>query len=179
MMILITTLFLFQATTVTDTLPTFIEFVANTDIEVQGDLADGTEMADLSWAWDSSNACFPETQKKKFTGKHVLYYIDLPSYTEMEITVVPEHPKANFSLYAYEVGKVDDGNTVPNLPGCVRCEVDHIWDRPRRGKTQNHTRVVKDILALRNPYQVVIGVVGAEGLQEGAYTLIIRNKSRK
>lgn len=161
-----------------DQLPTFIEFQPNSTIEVEGNLADGTAMTDLSWAWNSSNACFPETQKAKFTGHHVLYYIDLPSYTEMEITVIPSDKKANFSLYAYEVGQVDESNTVPTLPGCVRCEADHKWDRPRRGKTQDHTRTVENILALRNPYQVVIGVVGAKGLKEGGFTLQITTKRR-
>jgi hypothetical protein len=158
--------------------PQLIEFAPNTTIEVSGNLSEGQALSDLSWAWNSSNACFPETQVAKFTGHHVLYYIDLPSYTEMEISVIPEDRKANFSLYAYEVGKVDESNTVPNLPSCIRCEADHKWDRPRRGKSQDHTRTVTDILALRNPYQVVIGVVGAEGLDEGAYTLRITTKGR-
>ena len=47
-------------------------------------------MENLSWAWKSNNACFPETQKNKFTGNHVLYYTDLPAYSEMEVTVVPK-----------------------------------------------------------------------------------------
>jgi hypothetical protein len=172
------TLLLFNHAAMSDQLPEFIEFQPNTTIEVEGDLADGAPLSDLSWAWNSSNACFPETQKAKFTGNHFLYYIDLPSYTEMEITVIPADKKANFSLYAYEVGQVDESNTVPNLASCVRCEADHKWDRPRRGKTQDHTRTVRNILALRNPYQVVIGVAGAEGLDEGAFTLRITTKGR-
>lgn len=58
-------------------------------------------MEDLSWAWKSNNACFPETQKNKFTGNHVLYYTDLPTYSEIEATVVPKNRRANFSIYAY------------------------------------------------------------------------------
>lgn len=146
-------------------------------ITVRGDLANGFVMNDLSWAWNSSVACFPKTQESKFTGNHVLYTIDLPSYTSMEITVIPDDESANFSLYAYEVGKVSSGNTVPNLSRCVRCEADHKSDYNRRGG-QDHTRTVKDILALRNPYQVVIGVTGADGLSEGGFTLEINVKKR-
>ncbi|MEL7340523.1 MAG: hypothetical protein AAGM67_08565, partial [Bacteroidota bacterium] len=61
---------------------------------------------------------------------------------------------------------------------CVRCEADHKWDYKRRGKTQDHTRTVTDILAINNPYKVIIGVVGAEGLSEGEYTLEVSLKSR-
>lgn len=67
---------------------------------------------------------------------------------------------------------------MPNLSRCVRCEADFKWDRPRRGRTQDHTRVVNDILALRNPYEVVVGVVGANGLVSGGYTLQIISKAR-
>lgn len=158
--------------------PQFIEVQKNAVTEVQGDLANGSIMEDLSWAWSSSNACFPETRVDRFTGSHVLYSCDLPKYTEYEITVIPEDEDANFSIYAYQVGQVDESNTVPNLPSCIRCEAEFKWAYKRRGKTQDHTRTVKDILAINNPYQVVIGVVGAEGLTSGGYTLRITAKSR-
>lgn len=144
---------------------------------VEGNLADGIDMTDLSWAWNSSVACFPGTQAAKFTGKHVLYALDLPAYTELEIDLIPADPNANFSLYAYEVGTISESNTVPNLSQCIRCEADHKWDYKVRGKTQDHTRHVRDILAINNPYQVVIGVTGANKLSEGQYTLQIRKKA--
>lgn len=159
-------------------IPQFIEVEKNAVTEVQGDLANGSIMEDLSWAWSSSNACFTETRVDRFTGSHVLYSCDLPKYTEYEITVIPEDEDANFSIYAYQVGQVNESNTVPNLPSCIRCEAEFKWQYKRRGKTQDHTRTVKDILAINNPYQVVIGVVGAEGLTSGAYTLRITAKSR-
>lgn len=40
---------------------------------LKGNINQGKPMGDLSWAWKSNNACFPETQKNKFTGNHVLY----------------------------------------------------------------------------------------------------------
>lgn len=149
----------------------------NKTIAIEGDLADGVVMEDLSWAWNSSVACFPATQSQKFTGAHVLYETEVPKYSEMEITVIPADPNANFSLYAYEIG-VTNNSIVPNLPSCIRCEADHKWDRPVRGKTQDHTRIVKDILAINRPYKVIIGVVGAEGLKEGAFRLEVKTVSR-
>ena len=145
---------------------------------LEGNLNQGKPMSDLSWAWSSNNACFPATQQKKFTGNHVLYYTDLPAYSEMEVTVIPKDPNANFSLYAYQVGRVSESKIVPNLSSCTRCEADHKWDFKKRGKTQDHTRTVKDLLAIANPFQVVIGVVGADGLAEGDYELHITLKTR-
>lgn len=158
--------------------PQFVEVQPNAVTEVQGDLLTGTIMEDLSWAWNSSIACFVAPRRNRFTGNHVLYSCDLPKYTEYEITVIPEDKNANFSIYAYQIGQVSASNTVPNLQRCIRCEADFKWEYKRRGKTQDHTRTVKDILAINNPYQVVIGVVGAEGLTSGAYTLKIISKSR-
>ncbi|MBK7870286.1 MAG: hypothetical protein IPJ74_06140 [Saprospiraceae bacterium] len=147
-------------------------------VSVKGDLANGFIMKDISWAWNSAVACFPETQVRKFTGNHVLYAVNLPARSEMEITVTPTDKDANFSLYAYEVGKIDKNNIVPNLSSCIRCEAEHKWDYKKRGQTQDHTRTVKDIVAINNPYQVIIGVVGAEGLQKGSFTLNVKLNSR-
>lgn len=143
-------------------------------VTTRGQLEDGKIMESLSWAWESSVACFPETEYEKFTGAHVLYQIDLPSYTEMVITVIPDDKNANFSLYAYEVGRITPSNTVPNLKRCVRCEADHLSEFTRKTGPQDHTRWVEDILAIRNPYQVLIGVVGANGLAEGGFELKIK-----
>lgn len=157
---------------------TFIETVANETVQIEDNIANGQIMEDLSWAWNSSVACFPATQQSKYKGKHVLFMADVPKYSEFEITVIPDDPTANFSLYAYEVGKVTNNNLVPNLGSCIRCEADHQWDYARRGKTQDHTRTVKDILAINNPYQVVIGVVGPEGVEKSGFKLQIARKSR-
>ena len=137
-------------------------------------LQNGFLMEDLSWAWNSSNACFVSFQQKKFSGNHKLYVVDLPAYTEMEVTLVPNDKNANMSLYAYQVGQIAENTIVPNLPSSIRCEADFKWDRPRVGKTQNHTRTVSNLVAIRNPYKLVIGVAGADGLKAGSYKLQIK-----
>lgn len=152
----------------------WIEIKQGETTSVDGNLSTGTVMPDLSWAWNSAVACFPGTQAHKYTGNHVLFALDLPSYTELEITLIPSDKNANFSLYAYEVGTISENNTVPNLSQCIRCESDEKWDYKVKGKTQDHTRHVKYILAKANPYQVIIGVSGADGLKEGAFTLQVK-----
>ena len=155
-----------------------IQAQANAIVEVSGNLDDGNLMDDLSWAWNSQNACFPATQSQKFTGNHVLFTAVLPAYSQMEVTVIPDDPEADFSIYAYQTGLGPDFPVVPNLPSCVRCEVDHKWDYNYRGKTQDHTRTVTDLVAINNPYRVVIGVVGSQGLQTGGFKLQVHLKTR-
>lgn len=151
----------------------FIESFPDEIVAIEGNVAEGIIMEDLSWAWSGSNACFTMTQSRKFRGLHVLYATELQAYTEMEITLIPDDPEANFSLYAYQVGLHRTEAVPPNLVRCIRCEADYKWDRPYRGRTQDHRRIVKDLLSARNPYRVVIGVVGPEGWEEAGYTLEI------
>jgi hypothetical protein len=156
---------------------TSINSVVGKDVEVKGNLSSGVKIHDLSWASKSSVACFPATQNSKFTGNHVLYTTDLPQYSDMEITVISTNTNQNFSIYAYSIG-ANKNEIVPNLASCVSCEAEHKWDYPKKGKTQDHTRTVK-LNALNNPYKVVIGVVGANELNSGEYTLKISTTSKK
>ncbi len=142
----------------------------------KGNLANGTKIQDLSWAWSSSVACFPGTQVKKFNGNHILYITEIPKYSIMEIELIPTNKSANMSLYAYSIG-TNSTAYVPDLSSCVSCEADHKWDYPKRGKTQDHTRKVK-LNAINNPYKVVIGVTGADGLDKGEFIIRIKLESR-
>jgi len=147
----------------------------NQTFTINSNLAKGRKMEDLSWASNSAVACFPGTQNTKFNGYHVLYSMKLVSHAELTITVIPDNKNANFSIYAYQIG-TNNFSTVPNLTSCVACEADHKWDYPKRGQTQNHTRKVY-LNSIENQYNVVIGVVGAEGLSSGGFTLQIDMKT--
>lgn len=140
---------------------------------VTGNLSEGVKVHLLTtWAASGNVACFPATQNWKFTGNHVHYVTQMESYSTMEITVIPDNKNDNFSIYAYS----DNPNSKafpPNVYGCVECEAEHKWDRPKRGRTQDHTRTVT-LSNGYNPYRVVIGVVGANGLTTGKYTLKIK-----
>ena len=152
-----------------------IEPVPNGEVTYEGNLNQGQKIEDLSWAWQSNNACFPATQYHKFTGNHVFFTGILPTRSETTVTVIPKDPEANFSIYAYEVG-VDNDALPPNLSSCIRCEADHKWDRKWRGLTQDHSRTVKNLVSITRPYRVVIGVVGAEELDEGDFTLVVKTE---
>ena len=137
-----------------------------------GDLKDGVKIHDLSWASSSSVACFPATQNHKFTGNHVIFVTEIPTRSKMEITVIPDDPKDNMSIYSYMTATTSD--VLPtNLSSCLSCEAEHKWDYPKRGKTQDHTRTVYQN-AINNPYRVVIGVAGADGLTTGSFKIQIK-----
>lgn len=174
-------LFLFLATTFTSfcQLPdhvTKIEVVPNKVTTVQGKMENGAKIEDLSWAANSSVACFPATQNTKFRGNHILFMFELPAYSEVSVKVIPTDRKADFSLYGYQVGSTNY-TVVPDLSSCVSCEADHKWDRPKSGRTQDHTRSIS-FNAIKNTYNVFIGVTGPAELVQGDFTLEIDLKSR-
>ncbi len=153
-----------------------IQLSPNGTVTANGDVSEGEVIPDLSWASNSSVACFPATQNTKFRGKHQLFAFELPSYSEVTIKLIPEDPNENMSLYAYQIGRTN--YTIPqNLSSCVSCEAEHKWDRPKRGKTQDHTRSV-ELNAIRNPYNVLVGVSGPANVK-GKFRLEIFLKTRE
>lgn len=144
--------------------------IPNATTQYKGALSNGQKMADLSWAWNSQNACFVSNQQHKFNGNHVLFQTELPRNAELFIKVIPKNIRANFSIYAYSGG---GSHLPPTLPYCTSCEADYKWDYKYAGKTQDHTREIS-LRAVNNPLPVTIGVVGAQGLDEGEFTLELR-----
>ena len=155
---------------------TKIDAKPNEVTTVSGNMESGDKIEDLSWASRSSTACFPGTQNSKFRGNHVLYMFEIPAYSEVSIKLIPKDKKANFSLYGYQVGTTNY-SVVPELSSCVSCEADHKWDRPKRGKTQDHTRTI-EFNSIKNSYNIFIGVSGPAELVKGEFTIEINLKSR-
>lgn len=136
------------------------------------DIKNGVFISDLSWAWNSSVACFPETQKLNYTGKHILFETSIPRYSTMTVTLIPTNPKAKLSLYGYQIG-TNSNYVVPNLPRCVSCEADN----NQMGKAKNNRRSIT-FTAINNPYKIMLGVAGVNGLTEGEFVIQIAIKAR-
>lgn len=152
-----------------------VEIKANMTSTVTGSLKDGTQLSDYSWAWNSSNACFPATQKAKFTGNHVFFVTKLPPRSILTVTVRPTDKSKNLSIYGYQIAA--DKTTLPeDLQSCVTCEAEHKWDYPKRGKTQDESRTIT-FNATTNSYNIMIGVTGADGLTDADFTLSFSLKS--
>jgi hypothetical protein len=154
---------------------TVFEVKKGTTVTVTGDLAKGTVMADLAWASTSSMACFPATQNAKFRGNHVFFATQLPPRSEMTIKIIPKDPTLDLSGYAYTVGTTNF-RTPPQIQQAVSCEAEHKWDRPKSGKTQDHTRDVPKLTAIQNPYNVFIGVSGPKESMAGEFSIEVTLK---
>ena len=143
----------------------------NQTTTVSGNLSEGSMIADLSFAWSSSIACFPGTQQSKFTGNHVFYAFEMGPRSVANVTVTPKKPGTNLSIYGYQLGA---GKIVlpDELTRAVTCEADHKWDYPKRGKVQGDERTMS-FNSVGNPYTVVVAVVGASGLSSADFTLSV------
>jgi hypothetical protein len=155
---------------------TTIESKANDSVIVSGDLANGALMEDLSWAANSSNACFPATQNLKFRGNHVLYATSIPPRAILTISVAPADANGDLSIYGYMMGNTEY-RVVPNLPSCISCEADHKWDGKWKGKVQTSERKIEFQNPTQNTYNIVIGVSAPKDITSGKFNLKLKLKS--
>lgn len=155
---------------------TVVENKANDSVTVSGDLSNGTVMEDLSWASNSSNACFVATQNTKYRGNHVLYATTIPPRSILTISVTPDDPNGDLSIYGYMIG-VKEHRVVPDLPSCITCEADYKWDRPWKGKVQTGERKIEFQNPTNNTYNIVIGVAAPKDVVSGQYNLKLKLKS--
>ncbi len=134
-------------------------------VTVRGKLEDGYPIV-LEWAESSSVACFPATKFEHFDGAHALFRTDLPEYTTMKVTVTPDDPKLDISLYGYTITAGDTTRVAPNVSTCVSCEASYPLSGTNPGKPESI-----QLIAINNPYTAVIGVAGAHGATKGSFTL--------
>ncbi len=136
-----------------------------------GNLSDGKKIDDLSWAWNSSMACFVETVKNQYKGNHVFYQIDIPDHTTIDIYLTPTNSGDQIALYGYSKA-AGDKTIPPNISSCVSCEAD---PSNSNGATTGERHIYLN--AVNNPYSIIFGVAGADGVTSGAYTVNIEVKS--
>ncbi len=155
---------------------TLVESKGNDSVTVSGDLAKGKIIADLSWASNSSNACFVATQNTKFRGNHVFYATTIPPHSIMNISVTPTDNKGDMSMYAYMSG-AGDHYLVPDLPQCITCEADFKWDGNWKNKVQTSERKVEFNNPTDNTYNILIGISAPKGVITGQFNLVVKVKS--
>lgn len=153
-----------------------IDLETQQKIIVDGNLEIGTKMP-LEWAANSSVACFPATRFNEYTGNHVLYRVEMPAYSKIEITVSPKSKKKRINLYALRLG-AGSSDAPPEIFSAVSCEASY----PKWAGTPNYRKPSKpksvDYISIRNPYSILIGVAGAAGLSEGDYELKVKISKR-
>lgn len=166
---IINTLFLFLTLTIT-TQAQFPDHVKVLDVKlneskvVTGSLSEG-RYVDLRFGMRASVKCFTEDQKKYFNGHHRLYAFEVPADTKV---LVELNTKGNQSLYGYmiDAGRYDVPPYLENVSssGCMASfkemgELDRVM-----------------LKAGGTAMNVVIGVVGVDEANEGAFTLKITAK---
>lgn len=142
-------------------------------VKVSGDLATGNIM-DLGFAAKSSMACFPATENVNFEGKHVLFGASLPAQSIMTVTVVPDDPKLDLSVYAYTISSTDFTSLPPTVSSAVSCEAGY---DAQHDSNPGASESVK-LTAVTHPYNVVIGVAGVKGTKTGTFKLKVEVKPR-
>lgn len=132
-----------------------------------GNLSNGEIVSDLSWAWNSSMACFVETVKDQYKGNHVFYQVDLPVNSTMDIYLTPNSSSSQIALYGFSKG-ANSTDIPPNVTSSVSCEAD---PSNSNGATTGNRHIYFN--AINNPYSVIIGVAGAEGVLSGGFEIEI------
>ncbi len=174
--ILSTTIILNAQKSAKDNLPV-IELESKSEILETGNLKDGSTIP-LKWAESSQVACFPGTRFNEFQGNHILYRVQLPSYSQIKITVKPKDKKDRINVYALRLG-VDNMDTPPNIFRAGSCEAAYpIYAGKPNYRKSNKAQSV-ELMSIRNPYSILIGVAGAVGVKEGEYELEIELLSKK
>jgi hypothetical protein len=155
---------------------TYIPGAANDSVSMEGDLSKGKIITDLSWASNSSNACFTAGQFPKFQGNHVFYGTIIPAGSILKIKAVPANKDEEMSLYGYMIDS-KEVTLVPDLPQSINCEADYKRDKPMKGKVLTNEREIEFRNPTGNPYSIIIGVSAPKGVTERKYTLMIKTVS--
>jgi len=136
---------------------------AGKTVRVNGSI-DGGKVIPLDWAERSSMACWPANWNAHYDGKHVLYKTSLPPKSTMVIELEPG-ANADVSLYAYSGG---GGALPPAVTSVVSCEATYSTAQQKKQKVE--------LRAIRNGYDVVIGVAGGHKASKGTFQLAVTIK---
>ncbi len=140
--------------------------------EIQGRLEEGQTIA-LDWAARSSVAAFPATRFEMFSGNHVLYRFPMPAACKLKITLTPSDGEP-INLYALRQG-VGETAAPPNVTSAISGEASYpIYAHTGPGSvvrsSDGGVRTI-EFVSIDEPYSILVGVAGAEGLAEGSYAL--------
>ncbi len=151
---------------------THIKSESNKTVTIEGNLKDGVLLSDLSWAWGEENNCFSQSEKLYFNGNHVLFSTNLPPFSQMQIKITPKNKISNLSIYAYLIHP-ENSSIVPNVHECIECKTDF-------GDEDIENEYFRKIVyqeKSKEPYRVILGIVGAKGLEKGEFILEIEIKT--
>ncbi len=152
----------------------------STPSSVEGNIKAGKKIP-LGWAELSNVACFPATRFEQFDGNHVFYRVPMSASSSLKITLTPKD-KAAINLYALRQSAAGNQPVPPNVTQAISAEASY----PKYAKIdamkkiQNKDDGVRKIefTSVGNPYSILIGVAGANGLTEGGFKLNVEQTTR-
>lgn len=153
-----------------------IDLDTEAEITVNGNLSSGFLMP-LKWAESSQVACFPATRFYEFKGNHLLYRVQMPANAQIKITVTPKSKKHRINLYALRLG-ANNYDSPPEIFRAISCEASYPLYAGRPNPKAPAKPQSVDYISIRKPYNILIGVAGAEGLTEGDFELKIEMANR-
>ena len=141
------------------------------NVEIGGvyghDLSEG-EVIDLTWASDSSTACWVETENQNFSGSHVFFGLTQPADSYLTVAVTPE---AGLDVSMYLMQMTTDLHLVPpslsSYPNSCNVGFDPIHDA-NPGESE-----FVEVLGYPTDTNVLIGIAGTDDLTAGAFELEI------
>lgn len=138
---------------------------------IKSNLNEGATI-ELDWAQQSNIACFPGTRFYEYMGAHVFYRIDMPSKSNITISVTPIDKSDRINVYALRLG---EGNldVPPNLARAISCEADYPLYTGKAKLTKNNKEKTVELMSTTKSYTILIGVAGAKDLIEGEFKLNI------
>ncbi|MDZ4838226.1 MAG: hypothetical protein SGJ27_30960 [Candidatus Melainabacteria bacterium] len=147
---------------------------------VEGNINAGKKIS-LGWAELSNVACFPATRFEQFDGNHVFYRVPMSASSSLKITMTPKD-NAAINLYALRQSAAGNQPVPPDVTTAISAEASY----PKYArisatkKIQNKDDGVRKIefTSVGNPYSILIGVAGANGLTEGGFKLNVEQTAR-
>jgi hypothetical protein len=132
--------------------------------EIDGNLDEGA-VIDLDWA--HGLYCWPQTEDVKFNGAHVFYEREQDADRDFTMRV---KPASTLDVSIYYVQRSDgDTNLPPDITSAFDCDATYEFE------DDSNAGQAEVVLATgsSNPYELLIGVAGANGADSGSYTLQI------
>jgi hypothetical protein len=143
---------------------------------IKGNLEQGKQMP-LEWAAQSNMACFPATRFVEYQGNHLLYRVQMPAAAKIIVTVKPKSKKTRINLYALRLGS-NNYDTPPDIASAISCEAKYPIYAGKPNFRAPATEKSIEYISIRKPYNILIGVAGAQGMTAGDFELEVKIMAR-
>lgn len=142
---------------------------ASNTTTISGDLSDGEIMDDLTWAANSSVACFPATRFIEFQGNQLYYQVDIPQGKELVVTVTPTGERKRINVYGYINF---DGSNTPPVQSVTSCEAGYeLYVGDPNLSAPGEPQDISFSQAVNRGFTVFVCVSGAKDVTSGTFDL--------